>query len=87
MDQTFIKDPLHQTESLIESHHLPQAFYYNSNYQLKMDDLVRTMLVKTRPIQKILKFQCISVIFATIFLSFGLSENYWLKCDIIVDLS
>ena len=49
MDQTFIKDPLHQTENLIESHHLPQAFYYHSNYQLKMDGLVRTMLNRTRP--------------------------------------
>ena len=43
MDETFIKDPVHRTESLIWSHYLPQAFYYHSNIKLKMDDLIRTM--------------------------------------------
>ena len=41
MDQSFIKDPLHQTDSLVESHHLLQTFYYHSNCQLKIDNNVK----------------------------------------------
>ena len=67
MDQTFIKDNLHRTESLIWSNRLLQAFYYHSDYKLKMDELIRTMSNRTGPIKikkfhlEILKFQCISV--------------------------
>ena len=47
MDQTFIKDPLHRTESLVWSYHKLQAFYYYSNYKLKIDGSVRKISHKT----------------------------------------
>ena len=47
MDQTFIKDPLHQTESLIWSHHIPQAFYHYSNHKLNIYGSIRKISHKT----------------------------------------
>ena len=56
MDQTFIKDPLHRIESFIWCYHKLQAFYYYSNYKLKIDGSVRKISHKTSLLVELLKF-------------------------------
>ena len=48
-------------------HNILLSLHYYSNYQLKMNGLVRTISNSTGPIYEILKFQCI-LLHATIFL-------------------
>ena len=52
----FIKDPLHRTESLIWSYHKLQAFYFYSNYKLKIYGSVRKISHKTSLLVELLKF-------------------------------
>ena len=56
MDQTFVNDSLHRTESLIWSFHILLDFFYYSNYKLKINGFVRKISHKTSQLVELLTF-------------------------------
>ena len=83
MDQTFIKDPLHRIESLIWSYHKLQAFYYYSNYKLKIDGSVRKKYThKTNLLVELLKFSVDNFTVKQFFNPYGIYDfPHWLICS------